>query len=217
MQPQNSLESPVEIRKGLTADQLPEAVALFDAAFQSKMAIAIPDAAIRRHFFGKIFNADSCISATLDGKVVGFVGFQTATDAFSGGITGVGVPWQNLRTHLGFLAGIRAALIFAIFHRKPEPGTLILDGVTVDTALRGRGIGKMLMDGVLKYAAAESFQQVKLGVLDTNTVAQALYEKAGFVVAGKKDLGWWRHLLGAGGYLIMIRPIAPQSQGAVPL
>lgn len=216
MPPKDNLESPLEIQKGLTPEQLPEAVALFDVAFQSKMAIAIPDAAIRRQFFGKIFNGNSCISATLNGKVVGFVGFQTATEAFSGGITGVGVPWQKLRTHLGFFAGIRAALIFAIFHRKPEPGTLILDGVTVDTTLRGRGIGKLLMDAVMKYAAAESFKQVKLGVLDTNTVAKALYEKAGFVVTGKKDLGWWRHLLGAGGYYIMICPIAVRPKGALP-
>lgn len=113
------------------------------------MAIAIPDAAIRRQFLGKIFTTDSCISATLDGKVVGFAGFQTATEAFSGGITGGGVPWQKLRTYRGFLAGIRAVLIFAIFHRKPEPGTLIWDGVTLDTTLRGRGIGKLLRDAVM--------------------------------------------------------------------
>jgi len=212
----DNLESPIKIRKGLAAEQLPEAVALFDVAFQSKMAIAIPDAATRRQLFGKIFNPDSCISATLDGKVVGFAGFQTATEAFSGGISGVGVPWQKLRTHLGFFAAIRAALVFAIFHRKPEPGTLILDGVTVDTTLRGRGIGKLLMNALMNYAAAESFKQVKLGVIDTNPVAIALYEKAGFVVTGRKDLGWWRHLLGAGGYYIMICPIAPQSKGALP-
>lgn len=203
------VESPILIQKGLTVEQLPEAVALFDIAFQSKMAIAIPDAAIRRRFFGTIFNAESCVSAVLDGKLIGFVGFQTATEAFSGGITGAGVPWQKIRSHLGFFAGLRAALIFAIFHRKPEPGTLILDGVTVDTTLRGRGIGKLLMNGVMKYAEEESFKQVKLGVLDTNVVAKALYEKVGFVVTGKKDLGWLRHLLGASGYYVMIRPIDP--------
>ncbi len=198
-------ESPLHFQKGLSAQQLPEAVALFDIAFQSKLALAIPDATMRRQFFGRIFNPTSCISATRDGRVIGFVGFQTATEAFTGGLTGVGVPWPKLRTHLGLIGGLRAALIFAMFHRKPEPGTLILDGVTVDTTLRGRGIGAQLMDAVIEYATAESFDRIKLGVLDTNVAAKALYEKAGFVVTGKKNLGWLRHLLGASGYDIMVR------------
>lgn len=201
------MESPIHIQTGLTADQLPEAVALFDVAFQSKMAIAIPDAAIRRRFFGNIFNKKSCVSAVLSGRVVGFVGFQTAGEAFSGGITGAGVPWRKLWTHLGFIPGIRAALVFAMFRRKPEPGTLMLDGVTVDADLRGRGIGRLLMNAVIEYAEAQSFKQIKLGVLDSNVAAKALYEKAGFVVAGKKDLGWLRRPLGADGYDIMIRSV----------
>jgi ribosomal protein S18 acetylase RimI-like enzyme len=211
-----NLENPVQIQKGLTSEQLPQAVALFDVAFESKMAMAIPDATIRRRFFANVFNAESCLSATLDGKVVGFVGFQTATEAFSGGITGVGIPWGKIRSQLGFLAAIRAALFFALFQRQPEQGTLILDGVTVDTALRGRGVGKLLMDAVIDYAGSQSFQQIKLGVLDTNVVAKALYEKVGFVVTGKKDFRFLKLVLGFGGYYIMIRPIDPRGKPISP-
>mgnify|MGYP000875871221 CR=1 FL=1 len=201
------MEAPIHIQKGLSAEQLPEAVALFDLAFQSKLVLAIPDAAIRRRFFTRIFCARSCVSATLEGRLVGFVGFQTATEAFSGGLTGTGVPWRKIRSELGFFPGLRAALFFALFHRKPEPGTLILDGVTVDATLRGRGIGKLLMNAVIEHAAALSFKQIKLGVIDTNASAIALYEKVGFTVAGRKDLGWLRPLLGFGGYVVMVRPI----------
>jgi ribosomal protein S18 acetylase RimI-like enzyme len=205
------MNAPIQIQIGLTSDQLPEAVVLFDIAFQSKMKIAIPDPAIRKQLFEGIFNPNSCVSAVMDGKVVGFLGFQTATQAFTGGITGTGVPWQKLWKHLGLLTAIRAALVFAMFRRMPEPGTLLLDGVTVDTTLRGRGIGKLLMDGVIEYAEARSFDQIKLGVLDTNTSAIALYKKAGFVAIGKKNLGWLRHLVGASGYDIMTRPVGRRA------
>lgn len=207
-------EHPVQIQKGLSPEQLPEAVALFDVAFESKMAMAIPDASVRRRFFSNVFNAQSCLSAIIDGRVAGFVGFQTATEAFSGGITGTGVSWGKIRSQLGFFPSIRAALFFALFHRKPESGTLMLDGVTVDTSLRGRGVGKMLMNAVIDYAASRSFQQIKLGVLDTNVTAKALYEKVGFVVIGKKDFSFLKSVLGFGGYYIMVRPVDSHREPA---
>lgn len=203
------METSIQITSGLTSEQLPQAIALFDEAFEQKMTLAIADVAVRRRFFGKIFSGQACLGALKDGKVIGAAGFQTPTDAFSGGLTGRGVPWATVRRHLGFLQSIRAALFFKLFERETDVDTLLMDGIFVDEAARGLGIGRMLLDALVAYGAEHGFKQVKLGVIDTNPRAKALYERVGFVVQARKKMGVLKWLLGFGCYDIMIRPTDP--------
>ncbi len=49
---------------------------------------------------------------------------------------------------------------------------------------RGRGVGDALVDGVLRWAAAEGLRPVELGVRDGNDHAVALYRRHGFVDDG---------------------------------
>lgn len=65
-------------------------------------------------------------------------------------------------------------------------GELHINNVAVRTELRGRGIGKALLTRILaqgkKLDAAAAFLELRAG----NSIAQSLYEKAGFVPVGKR-------------------------------
>lgn len=70
---------------------------------------------------------------------------------------------------------------------KGGPGTvestqLRLDSICVDEAMRGRGIGKMIMSDVCELAKTFNCSSLLLGVHPENTNALAFYEKCGFSV-----------------------------------
>jgi RimJ/RimL family protein N-acetyltransferase len=57
-------------------------------------------------------------------------------------------------------------------------------GIGVLRAYRGIGIGEVLMDQALRWAAGQGIEKVTLGVRAGNERAQALYHKLGFVEEG---------------------------------
>jgi ribosomal protein S18 acetylase RimI-like enzyme len=61
---------------------------------------------------------------------------------------------------------------------------LMIRGLAVDPARRGRGIGRRLVDAAVREAAARGARRLTLRVLEPNAAARALYEAAGFVVEG---------------------------------
>lgn len=201
------MDAPLQITIGLTPEQLPQAIALFDQAFERKMSLAIADVPTRRRLFAEIFSGESCIGAVKDGKVIGAVGFQTPTTAFSGGVSGRGVSWSAIRRHLGFFASLRAALFFKMFERETDAETLLMDGIFVDEEARGLGVGGKLLEAFLAYGAEQGFQKAKLGVINTNPRAKALYERAGFVVRSTKKMGVLKWVLGFDSYDIMTHPL----------
>lgn len=152
------MDSPIQITSGLTPEQLPKAIALFDTAFERKMSLAIPDVTVRRRFFGEIFSRQACLGALRDGEVIGAAGFQTPTTALSGGLTGRGVPWSTIRRYLGFFPSLRAALFFKLYERETDAETLLMDGIFVDEAARGLGIGKKLLEALIVYGEEHGFK-----------------------------------------------------------
>jgi len=204
------MDSSIQIITGLTPEQLPKAIALFDTAFERKMSLAIADVGARRRFFGEIFSMQACLGALKDGEVIGAAGFQTPTTAFSGGLTGRGVSWSTIRRYLGFFQSLRAALFFKLYERETDAETLLMDGIFVDEAARGLGIGRKLLEALIVYGEEHGFKKLKLGVIDTNPRAKALYERVGFVVQARKEMGILKWVLGFGSYEVMIRPLDPK-------
>jgi RimJ/RimL family protein N-acetyltransferase len=69
-------------------------------------------------------------------------------------------------------------------HRKMAHKGLIW-GMYVQQAHRGRGLGRRLLQQLLRRAAAlPGIEQVQLGVMADNTAAQALYQSFGFQAYG---------------------------------
>ena len=66
-------------------------------------------------------------------------------------------------------------------------GTAQMVSVWVDPGHRGRGVGRALTDGALRYAGARGFACMRLWVTDGNTRARRLYEGLGFTATGRRQ------------------------------
>ncbi len=59
-----------------------------------------------------------------------------------------------------------------------------LEELTVDTAFRGKGVGRALLTRAIEWAKQQHFPGVTLETQDNNVPACILYEKCGFVLSG---------------------------------
>jgi len=59
-----------------------------------------------------------------------------------------------------------------------------LEELTVDTAFRSKGIGRVLLTRAIEWARQQDFPGVTLETQDNNVPACKLYEKCGFVLSG---------------------------------
>ncbi|MBS2029852.1 MAG: GNAT family N-acetyltransferase [Deltaproteobacteria bacterium] len=79
-------------------------------------------------------------------------------------------------------------------HGSPSPRRqhVWMLGMGIATAWQGRGLGRALMDDLMRIAQEQGIARVELDVYADNTRAIALYEKCGFVHEGRKRLESWR-------------------------
>jgi ribosomal protein S18 acetylase RimI-like enzyme len=61
---------------------------------------------------------------------------------------------------------------------------LMIDGLAVDPAHQGRGLGRRLVAAAVEEARARGARRLRLRVLGHNAAARRLYEACGFVVEG---------------------------------
>lgn len=70
-------------------------------------------------------------------------------------------------------------------------GHIANTSIAVDTAVRGRGIGELLLRDCLEQAAAHGFRVMQFNsVVASNTYAQRLYDKVGFTRIGRLPGGF---------------------------
>ncbi|RQW62253.1 GNAT family N-acetyltransferase [Vibrio viridaestus] len=62
---------------------------------------------------------------------------------------------------------------------------------------RGKGSGKILLNGIEQYCNANEYSKITLEVNDNNTVAKKLYQSCGFqdYQVEQKDLNHWQKYL----------------------
>lgn len=61
---------------------------------------------------------------------------------------------------------------------------LAINGLAVDPAAQGKGVGRRLIEGVVDAARQRGLAKVTLRVLGHNTSARRLYERCGFATEG---------------------------------
>ena len=71
-----------------------------------------------------------------------------------------------------------------------------MDGIFVEPAARGRGVGTLLLQAIANEAAQRGYAEVRLDVIDTNDRARALYERRGFRPVKTNSTGLLRHVFG---------------------
>ena len=78
-----------------------------------------------------------------------------------------------------------------------------MDGIAVDQAYRGQGIGSKLLQEIVTYAQQNGYKTVRLDVIDINSDARRLYERRGFVAVHTEHFPYLKKLLGFGGVTTM--------------
>jgi ribosomal protein S18 acetylase RimI-like enzyme len=79
-----------------------------------------------------------------------------------------------------WLALVGDVAIGCVALRPLDDGTAEVKRMYVDSASRGRGAGRALLEALIAGARARGYATLRLGTLDDMTAAQALYHSLGF-------------------------------------
>ncbi|GAA3231872.1 GNAT family N-acetyltransferase [Oerskovia jenensis] len=191
----------VTISRGFTEDERGRVASLYWEAFGRKLrpgfvdeqtGVAVVRAALRR---------DQMLVARQGDDVIGVCGFYDA------GAGAADLRWSRLRQALSVPAALRASLVLSLLSRSPHPGSFVLDGICVDRAARGLGVGTALLGAASEGARRDGARTVRLSVIDGNPRARALYERQGFVPVDRGTLGLLSPVYGFDGYTTMERTV----------
>lgn len=187
--------------RGFTEHERARAADLYWEAFSRKLRPALVDDATGLALVRTALSPDRVLVARAGGSVVGICGF------YEGNKGAVDLTWAGLRGRLSAAASVRALLLLAPLSRRAQRDALVLDGICVDPALRGRGIGSALLEAATDHARSRGARAVRLSVVDTNPRARALYDRLGFEPAGSGSLGPFGAVYGFSGYTVMERAV----------
>ncbi|MFI1016602.1 GNAT family N-acetyltransferase [Streptomyces sp. NPDC020965] len=197
----------VRVRRGVPDGAEARVAELYWAAFGRKLGAALGPSATGRRFIATHLHPDRAVVALVGDTVVGVAGYRLGAR----GLTGGGVA-DVLRTY-GLFRGVPRLALLAVLERTPKPDELVMDGIAVDADLRGRGIGGLLLDAMVRVAADHHCRRIRLDVIDVNPRARALYARHGFVPVHTERTPWLRGPMGFGAVTTMSRPVAPPATG----
>ncbi|MDA5283839.1 GNAT family N-acetyltransferase [Streptomyces sp. Isolate_45] len=193
----------VEVRRGVPDGAEERVAELYWEAFGRKLGAALGPAPEGRRFIASHLHRDRALSALDEaGQVLGVAGYQL------GGRGLVGGDAAAVRATYGQVRGLYRVLLLALLERTPTRGELVMDGIAVDPAARGRGIGGLLLDGIEEVAAEQGCRRIRLDVIAENPRARALYERRGFRAVRVRRTPWLREVLGFGEVTTMHKAVA---------
>jgi len=106
--------------------------------------------------------------------------FEKAPEAVSNSIEQMEEEWEHFDFVLAKIDGKTVGMAVYFFAYSTWVGkSLYLDDLYVKKDFRGKGIGRVLLDHVLRLAWEEKCYRVRWQVLDWNEPAIAFYEKIG--------------------------------------
>lgn len=187
----------VRIDEGFSEDERDHVAALYWEAFGRKLRPGFVDGPTGQAVVRAALRSDHLLVARHSGQVVGVCGY------YEDGTGAADLRWSRLRESLSVPAALRASLVLSVLARSPRPGALVLDGICVDPAARGRGLGTALLAAASAKARCVGARAVRLSVVDSNPRARALYERHGFRPAGRGTLGFLAPVYGFDGYTTM--------------
>lgn len=189
------------VRAGVPEGCEAQVAALYWEAFGRKLAPALGPPDVGRAFLATHLQHDRGVTAHAGGAVVGVAGYQLG----GRGLTGGGAA--DVLAAYGLLRGLPRLALLALLERAPQAGELVMDGIAVDAAHRGTGIGSLLLREIAAVAADHGCERVRLDVIDVNPRARALYERHGYTAVHTERTPYLRRLLGFGAVTTMHRPV----------
>lgn len=194
----------VELRRGVPEGAAARVAQLYWEAFGGKLGAALGPAEAGRRFIAGHLNRDRAVTALSggpDGPIVGVAGYQLAGRGLVGGDAAA------VRAAYGRVRGLYRVFLLALMERTPARGELVMDGIAVDPAERGRGIGGLLLREIEAIAVEQGCRRIRLDVVAENPRARALYERHGFRAVQVRRTPWLRDVLGFGAVTTMHKAV----------
>ncbi|MGA4956515.1 GNAT family N-acetyltransferase [Streptomyces lavendulocolor] len=189
------------IRRGVPQGGEERVAELYWEAFGRKLSPALGPPEAGRRFIAAHLWHDRGVTALIGDRVVGVAGYRLGDRALTGGSV------KDVLTEYGPLRGLPRLALLALFEREPAEGELVMDGIAVDAAHRGAGIGGLLLKEIAAVAADHGCHRIRLDVIDANPRAKALYERHGFAPVRTERTPYLRGLMGFGAVTTMHRPV----------
>lgn len=178
------------------------AARLYWQAFGGKLGTVMGPERRALAFLGRVIRADHVIIALSPaGALLGLAGFKTPGGSFAGG------GMADLRAAYGLAGALWRAPLLWMLTREVDSERFLMDGICVDPAARGLGIGSRLLGAICEEARQRGYQAVRLDVIDTNWRARALYERQGFAIEKTDDIGALRFFFGFRRSSTMVKPL----------
>lgn len=191
----------VVLSVGLKEEHRTKAAELYYIAFRQKLHPIFRDEArgleVLKHSLGQ----NHAITAMCGDELVGLAGFKDATGQL------VDIQPKLMTEVFGFVGGWWRLLVLSLFERDMQDGVLLMDGIVVDAAMRGKGIGSQLLDATIEHARSSGYNQVRLDVVDTNPRARQLYERKGFIAGKTESYPFLQHFFGFSGSTTMLKTV----------
>ncbi|MFF2776097.1 GNAT family N-acetyltransferase [Streptomyces sp. NPDC058052] len=206
------MDSTTAIRRGVPRGSEERVADLYWDAFGRKLGAALGPAGRGRAFIARHLHHDRAVVAVASPgeHVVGVAGYQLG----GRGLTGGGV--RDVLSGYGLFRGLPRLAVLALLERTPAPGELVMDGIAVDPAHRGTGIGSLLLREIATVAAEHGCSRIRLDVIDVNPRARALYERHGFAAVRTERTPYLQDLMGFGAVTTMHRAIPARPGGSTP-
>ncbi|SMY06843.1 GNAT family N-acetyltransferase [Flavimaricola marinus] len=190
----------MRISPGFEAHERPRIAELYWDAFGQKLGRTLGPRHKALNFIVRVLSPDYAICARgNDGRLLGVVGFKTMDGALVDG------DFSDMAAVYGWIGAAWRVLLLTAMERDVENTRFLMDGIFVDPAARGQGVGSRLLEAVAQEAAARGYSELRLDVIDSNGRARALYERRGFAAIGEMSTGWMRHVFGFRSSTTMVR------------
>jgi ribosomal protein S18 acetylase RimI-like enzyme len=193
----------VELRSGMPEEFRREVAEIVYEAFQQKLAplIGSPEQGIA--ILEKALDPALAIIAVCQGQAVGIAGLQYD------GCNFINPQRSEFIRQFGLVSGTLRFVMFKTFALAYFQSDMYIDILAVSPAMRGKGVGTLLLDAVFHTARDKGFGSVSLEVVDTNPKARRLYERVGFVA---KHTYHYPYLRGISGFSASIKMVKSLSE-----
>lgn len=191
-----------KVQPGFPNEQRPAAAMLFWSAFRGKLEkIMTPETKALAFLEDTLDPAFALSAVSREGTLLGLAGFKTKDGAFVAGTL------AQMTDVYGPFGGLWRGMLLDLLEREPEPGSLLMDGIFVSEAARGKGVGTALLQAIFRKAAIDGLNRVRLDVIDRNVRARSLYERVGFLPVSEEHTGVLKHIFGFSSATRMEKPI----------
>lgn len=181
----------VQIKIGFSEAQRQTIASLFWQAFSGKLGrLMAPDEKALRFIASVLQPSHAILAQDADGTVFGAAGFKTKRGGLVGG------SYRDMAAVYGWIGGFWRGIVLELLERPIKEGELLMDGIFVAEAARGKGVGTALIEAISEHAVAIGCHDIRLDVIDSNPRAKALYERMGFTEVETVSIGVLRHIFG---------------------